>query len=135
MRQSIKTISIKPEKYIPKGQDEALKEDAKEVADRPLVMYWRKLSREDRYNLSSLVETKDVSEVTMVRNLGTVARYVWDNCVVEVCNVLLDDGTFESLKGVEKNRLFNTSGMDSEIADTIRHIQEQSRFTEAEAKN
>ncbi len=76
-----------------------------------------------------------MDEKSSVTNLGTVARYVWDNCVVEVQNVLLGDEALESVKGEEKNRLFNTSGMDTEIAEIIRHIQENSSFTDDEAKN
>jgi hypothetical protein len=55
--------------------------------------------------------------------------------VVEVQNVLLEEGSFDSLKGNEKNRLFNTEGLDAEIAETISYIQNNSVFTESEAKN
>ncbi len=136
-RTKVKTLSTKPEKFIPPShaEDASLSEAAKDIADRPLVVYWKRLTREDRYNLTSLVESKTVDEKSSVTNLGTVARYVWDNCVVEVQNVLLGDEALESVKGEEKNRLFNTSGMDTEIAETIRHIQENSSFTDDEAKN
>ncbi len=137
MRQFVKTISTKPEKFIPPShaEDSSLSEGAPDIADRPLVVYWKKLTREDRYNLSSLVESKVVDNESSVKNLGTVARYIWDNCVTEVQNVLLGDEALESVKGEEKNRLFNTSGMDVEIAETIRHVQENSSFTDSEAKN
>lgn len=136
-RVSVKSISTKAEKYIPKShaEDASLSESAKEIADRPLVAYWKKLTREDRYNISSLVETKDVDNEAMIKNLGSVARYVWDNCVIELQNVLLEDGSHESLKGIEKNRVFNTEGMDAEIAEIISHIQRQSSFSEPEVKN
>jgi hypothetical protein len=136
-RSKLKIISTKPEKFIPKShaEDASLSEGAKDVADRPLVVYWRKLGREDRYNISSMLETKGVDEEAMIKNLGSIARYVWENCVVEVQNVLLEEGSFDSLKGNEKNRLFNTEGLDAEIAETISYIQNNSVFTESEAKN
>ena len=134
-RSVIKTISTKLEKFVPTCQDKSLDENAPNIADRPLVAYWRKLSREDRFNISSLVEKKDVDETMMIRNMGTVARYIWDNCVIELCNVLLEEGPVESVKGIEKNRLFNTEGMDEEIAEIIRHVQDNSIFTESEVKN
>lgn len=136
-RVTVKTISSKPQKFIPKThtEDPELNEANKEIEKRPLVVYWRKLTREDRYNISSLVETKDVNDEAMIKNLGSVARYVWDNCVLECCNVLLDDGAKESVKGSEKNKLFNTEGMDSEIAEIISHVQKHSSFDEEEAKN
>lgn len=137
MRQVIKSVSMKPEKFIPKAHasDPDLNEANKEIKDRPLVIWWRKLTREDRYNISSLVESKKVEEDTTIRNLGTLARYIWENCAIEVCNVLLDDQVLESVKGEDKNRLFNTQGMDVEIAEFIRHVQEYSSMTEVEAKN
>lgn len=131
----VKTISVKTEKYIPNGQPDGLDENAKEIANRPLIVFWKKTTREDRYNLASLMETKGDEQDSKVKNLGSVARYIWENCVVEVQNVLLDEGAYDSLKGADKNRLFNTSGIDVEIADSIRHIQEQSAFSEPEAKN
>lgn len=137
MRQNIKSISTKPGKFIPKShaEDPALSEDAKEVKDRPLVIMWTKLTREDNYNISSLLETKQVDGEPSVQNLGTLARYIWERKAIEVKNVLLDDEALESVKGDEKNRLFNTRGMDMEIAEFIRYVQENSAFTEAEVKN
>lgn len=137
MRQVFKAISTKPEKFIPKthAEDPDLSEDAKEVKDRPLVIMWTKLTREDHYNIGSLIETKKTGDSSSLQNLGTLARYIWDNKAVEVRNVLLDNEALESVKGEEKNRLFNTHGLDVEIAEFIRHVQEQSAFTEAEAKN
>ena len=82
---------MKPEKFIPKSHasDPDLNEANKEVKDRPLVIMWRKLTREDRYNISSLIESKKTDEDTTILNLGTLARYIWENCALEVCNVLV----------------------------------------------
>lgn len=137
MRQPIKSVSTKPEKYIPKAHrdDPDLSESAKEIKDRPLVFWWKRLTREDRYNISSLIEAKQIDEQTAIRNLGSLARYIWENCVTQVDNVLLDGEAHESMRGSDKNRLFATEGLDTEIAEVIRHVQEQSSLTETEAKN
>lgn len=137
MRQPIKSVSTKPEKYIPKAhrEDPDLSESAKEIKDRPLVFWWKRLTREDNYNIGSLIEAKRNEDELSIKNLGSLARYIWENCITQVDNVLLDDGAYDSLKGAEKNRLFATQGLDLEIAEVIRHVQEQSSFTETEVKN
>lgn len=137
MRQVIKSVSTKLEKFIPKSHaaDPELSETAKEIKDRPMVFMWRKLTREDRYNISSLIRTDITNDEVAIQNLGTLARYIWEHCVAEVHNVLLEAEALECVKGVDKDRLFNTEGMDNEIAEVIRHVQENSSLSDAEAKN
>jgi hypothetical protein len=55
--------------------------------------------------------------------------------VLEVKNALLESGEFESLKGRAKDELFDTEGIDAEIMECVRHIQEISSLNEVEAKN
>jgi hypothetical protein len=135
MRKPIKPVSSKLQKFIPKEHQD-LQEDAKELKDRPMIIMGRPANREDRYNVSSLMETKnglgEADEKQTVANLGTVARYFWNHCIVEVHNVF-EPG--DCIKGEEKNRLFNAEGMESEVAQAIAWVQEISRFTEDEAKN
>lgn len=134
MRQVLKTVDTKPMKFIP-TQDASLKEDASAIKDRPMVVMHRKLTREDRLNMRGLVELDDRDGQTVAVNIGSVARYIWENCVLEVLNVLTDAGEFERVSGRQKDVLFNTDGIDVEIMETIRHIQDVSSFSEAEAKN
>ncbi len=141
MRQALKNINIGPTKFVPKShaEDQTLSETAKDIKDRPLVFMVRKLTREDRLNIQGLVETderKKGGEGKIVAiNIGTVARYIWENCVIEAKNVLLEEDEFESLKGTEKNRLFDTEGIDLEIMEAVGHVQEISSLAEAEVKN
>jgi hypothetical protein len=136
MRKTIKTVSSKAQKFIPKGHEE-YDEAAKDIQDRPLVIMGRPLTREDRLNVQSLMETKDIASdgSLVVSNLGTIARYVWNNCALEVKNVIADEGVFESVKGDAKNRLFNAEGLEDEVMQFVAWVQEISRFSEEEAKN
>lgn len=142
-RISAKTISMVAEKFIPSSHasNASLHEGAGNIYDRPLVIWWRRLTREERINLSGLIDAVEVVATTeeeekrRILNLGTLARYVWDNCITKVENVLIDDEAFESLEGVEKNRLFNTNGMDAEISEAIQKVQSESVFRDTEVKN
>lgn len=134
MRQALKTVDNKPQKFIP-TQDPELKEDAKEIKDRPLVVMFRKLTREDRLNIRGLVQIEERDGGVAATNIGTVSRYVWEHCVVEVLNLVTDTGDLESVKGKQKDALFNTPGIDNEVFETVRHIQDVSSFSEDEAKN
>ena len=62
-------------------------------------------------------------------------KYIFENCVVEAKNVLLEDGEFESLKGDKKNELFYTEGIDEELMEVVKFVQEISSFSDAEEKN
>ena len=139
MRKAIKTISSDLIKFIPKAhaEDKALSETAKELKDRPLVFMVRKMTREHRFNLGSLLDIRKASgqDSLTVGNLGTASRYIWESCVVSVKNVLTDEGEFEEVKGDQKNALFNTTGIDNEITECVKHIQDISTLDEAETKN
>lgn len=141
MRKVIKTVLVGPEKFIPKihAEDASLSEDNKDIKDRPMVFMVKKMTREDRLNLQSLIETeaREINGKTQLvpLNFGTIARYLWENCVLEVRNVLTKEGEFESVIGQEKDQLFNTEGIDVEIVDCLDHIQKISSLSEEESKN
>lgn len=134
MRQAIKTVSSKAQKFIP-STHKSFDEGAKEIKDRPLIIMGKPMNREDRYNLQSLIEVKGVEDGRYVSNLGTVSRYIWNNCAVEVLNVVAEEGDKESVKGYEKDRLFDARGLETEVAEFIRWVQDISRLDETEAKN
>jgi hypothetical protein len=134
MRKQIKFVSSKAQKFIPKGH-ETFDENAKEIQERPMVIMARPMNREDRYNIQSLMEIKRNGEEASVSNLGTVARYLWDNCVLEVRNVVREDASLEVVKGAEKNQIFGAQGCEEEVAQAIAWIQEISRLNEDEVKN
>jgi hypothetical protein len=95
----------------------------------------RKMTREDRYNIRGLLQTETRGNDEVAVNIGSVSRYIWNKCVVEVLNVLLGEGEFESLKGRLKDELFDTEGIDGEIMECIRFIQDISSLNESEVKN
>jgi hypothetical protein len=137
MRKVLKDIKIGPVEFIPSNhaEDQSLSKTAKEIKDRPLVIVVRKMTREDRYNIRGLLQTENRNNEDVAINIGSVSRYIWNTCVLEVKNVLLDSGEFESLKGRAKDELFDTEGIDSEIMECVRHVQEISSLNEVEAKN
>lgn len=140
-RSALKNINIGPVKFIPQShvEDKSLSEGAVSVKDRPLVFVVRKMTREDRLNIRGLVETDsrvvEGQSLDVAVNIGSVARYIWENCVLEVKNVLLEEAEHDSLKGKAKDDLFNTEGIDLEIMECIKFVQEISTLTESEAKN
>lgn len=137
MRTVLKDVKIGPIEFIPSNhaEDQSLSKTAKEIKDRPLIFMVRKMTREDRYNIRGLLQTEVRGEENVATNIGSVSRYIWNSCVLEVKNVLLDSGEFESLKGRAKDELFNTEGIDQEIMECVKHIQEISSLNEVEAKN
>lgn len=134
MRTKIKTVSSKAQKFIPKGH-EGFDENAKDIQDRPLVIMGRPLTREDRLNISSLMDTKSSGGEIQVANLGTVSKYIWEHCALEVRNVVADEGNFEAVKGADKDRLFSAQGLEDEVFQFVAFVQEISRLNEDEAKN
>jgi hypothetical protein len=137
MRSVLKDVKIGPVEFIPSNhaEDQSLSKTAKEIKDRPLVIVVKKMTREDRYNIRGLLQTENRNHEDVAINIGSVSRYIWNSCVLEVKNVLLDSGEFESLKGRAKDELFDTEGIDAEIMECVRHIQEISSLNEVEAKN
>lgn len=141
-RSAIKTISRVPEKFIPSNhkEDKSLSEDAPNIMDRPLVFYVRKMSRDEQFKVRELIEFKDdLKPEKGLKGSGDVARYIWENNVTEVRNVVIKEGdevkTYESLAGQGKNDLWNTEGMDMEINEAILFARNISVLEDAEAKN
>lgn len=137
MRSILKDAKIGPVEFVPSNhaEDQSLSKTAKEIKDRPLVFVVRKMTREDRYNVRGLLQIEERSRESVAVNIGSVSRYIWNNCVLEVRNVLLESGEFESLKGRAKDELFDTEGIDTEIMECVRYIQEISQLNEVEGKN
>lgn len=140
-RQTLKTISPKAEKYIPKKylEDASLSEGAAEVKDRPLIFEWKRLSREDKLNIQSMggfetSQTDNGPEITLTK-MGDIAKYIWEKAVTKVYNVLLEDKALDVVSGADKDKLWYSEGMDEDIVEIILHIQKESYLTEAEAKN
>lgn len=142
MRKVIKLISNKPIKLIPKAHanDPELSETDPDIMKRPMVMFIRKLTRDEQFHISEMIDLKDNADPTKgVLGSGEVAKFIWETCVIEVRNVIInEDGvvkTYESLVGEEKNALWNTEGMDPEITEAIFFARSSSKMDDVEAKN
>lgn len=141
-RSAIKSISRKPEKFIPSihKNDSSLSEDNSDIMYRPLVFLVRKLSRDEQFRVRELLEYKDeLRPEKGSKGLGDVLKFIWENNVVEVRNVVIQgaDGieTHESLVGKAKDDLWNTEGMDMEINEAILFARGISMLDEVETKN
>ena len=147
-RTPLKVISNEEEKWIPpdyKDFDEA----AEKIADRPLVFWGKKLTRDQRYKFQELgdvvypegYDPKDAASVAQIKvtGKGEAYKFIFDNCITKICNVMLQtDGEveeIEELTGKDKQRYWNTSGDDISILGAISHFVDSSSLSESEAKN
>lgn len=142
VRQVIKSISSNPVKFIPKlhAEDTTLNEANAEIKARPLVFMVKKITRDGHFRIREMLEFKDdMNPKKGVIGSGDVAKYIWENYVLEVRNVVIQDGdevkTYESLVGEEKNKLWNTEGMDAEITEAILFARSESFLESNEVKN
>lgn len=143
MRNKIKYISMKPEKFIPTTMkdDATLDENAPDVINRPLFFYVRKLTRDEQFRVRELLELKDEADPAKgIKGSGDIAKFIWCNCVTSAHNVVVEelDGSInaqEIVTGKAKDNLWNTEGMDVEIHEAILFARNNSAHSEAEAKN
>jgi len=147
-RKALKVISNEPTKFIPKEYKD-LDEKAKEMKDRPLIFWGKKLTRDQRYIFQEKMkleypenyDPKDKNSVNQIEvtGKGDAYRFIFDNCITKIENVLLDDNgkveEIEVLKGADKDRYWNTEGDDVAILSAINHYVDSSSFDEAEEKN
>lgn len=149
-RKPIKTVSQKAEKFIPK-EYEGMDEKAESIYDRPLIFEGKKTTREQRFGLQdqmdaiypdgvdpTKVKPKDLAKVIKVVGKGDAFKYVFDNCITKIYNVILqkEDGTVEEINELEEtSRFWNTEGCDSELAQAVTFFMNESGFSEAESKN
>jgi hypothetical protein len=130
-RSAVKSISRVPEKLIPSSHasDPSLNEDAPDIKDR-----------DEQFKVRELIEFKDdLKPEKGLKGSGDVAKYIWENNVTEVRNVLIMENgnpvTYESVVGQQKNDLWNTEGMDMEINEAILFARNISVLEDSEAKN
>ncbi len=143
MRSKIKFISNKPEKFIPSGHrnDPTLNESAPDVKDRPMFFMIRKLTRDEQFKVREMLELKDESDPSRgIKGSGDIAKFIWENCIVSAHNILVDEGDeiavgHDVMTGKEKNKLWDTEGMDIEMHEAILFARTHSMHTEVEAKN
>jgi len=146
-RKALKVISNEPTKFIPKEYKD-LDEKAEKMEDRPLIFWGKKLTRDQRYIFQEKMkleypdnyDPKDEDSVKQIEvtGKGDAYKFIFDNCITKIENVLLDDGKVEEievLEGKDKERYWNTEGDDVAILSAINHYIDSSSFDEAEEKN
>ena len=148
-RQPIKTVSNEPVEFIPTEHKDLLP-DAGKMLDRPMIFVGRKITRDQKYTLQeqtdveypegvdvSKVDQKEYKDQIKITGKGKAFKYVWDNCITMVKNVVLEeDGKVEEIEEcTDLARLWNTEGNDSELFQAINFFMKTSELEEEEAKN
>jgi len=135
-RKAIKTISNEELKYIPEDMQE-YKEDAPLMVDRPLIIYGRKLTNNQKWQMKALMGKMNKYE-TYVEGTGEALEYIWNNCATRVCNVIAEvDGKvteIEEVSGKDKDALWNTEGMELALYGAVAFFQSSSELDEEEVK-
>lgn len=141
-RNKVKSISTSPVKFIPTthASDKSLDENAADIINRPLVFMVKKMSRDDHFKVRELLEFKDdLKPEKGLRGAGDVAKFIWENNILEVRNVVIQENgatiTHEFATDAVKNSLWDTEGMDAEINEAIIFAREASILSEPEVKN
>jgi len=147
-RTPIKTISKELIPFTP-DEYEDMDKNATSIYERPLIFWGRLLTREERLEMQDLTDVeykRDREEIDManiklgdmkITGQGIASKFVWDKCIKKAENVILDDnGKIEEHdEFTDMKKLWNTKGIDLEVAQSIKFFVEQSSFTEPEAKN
>lgn len=148
-RTPIKTISNEIIEFIP-PEHKAFDPKAEKIADRPLIFGGKRLTRDQRYALQEFIKIdypegvnpkdmvkEDFDKLVKISGKGDAFRFVWDTCVHYAKNVIIEENgkveEFEEFRDMKK--LWNTTGIDSEVFQTVNFFMSQSEMTESEQKN
>ena len=134
MSRKIKTVSNAPTEFIP-TQWKDLDVNAEKMEDRPLIIVGRKTNRDEQWAMQDYIELKDKNDPDRgIKGMGEAYKFLWENIVLEVKNVVSDKGEFESMKGADKNLLWYAEGMEDDITEAITHFHDASKLDEGEVK-
>ena len=136
-RKIIKTVSNVEIKYIPEDMKD-LKENAEKMFDRPLIIYGKRLTNTQKWEMRQLMGGMNKYN-TMAEGTGEALEYVWKTCVTKVCNMVMEvEGKTEEyaeLTGAEKDELWNTTkGMEDVLFGAVAFFQDESELDEEEVK-
>lgn len=133
-RKVIKTVSNKPTEFIPESHKD-LDPNAPEMLDRPLIFVGRKTNRDEQWAIQDFIELKDKENSDKgVTGMGEAYKYLWKNIILEVKNVVTNEGEFESLKGKDKDFLWDQEEVSDEITEAITYFHYTSKLDEGEVK-
>ena len=148
-RVPLKILSNKPVKFIPPTYQN-LDEHAEKMCDRPLIVYGRKMTRDEKFNFDEQTVTtlpknfnrKDPESIKQIKitGKGHAYKFVFDTCITKIENVLLqevggDIEEVECLEGEEIQRYWNSVGDELAVLEIITYFINLSSFSEAEVKN
>ena len=130
-RKVIKTVSNEPEEFIC-TEHKDLDKTAEKVEDRPIIFIGKRTTRDQQWLIQDMLELKDADSPDKgVKGMGVAFKYMWETIILEVKNV---QKVGDSFTGAEKDALWDSSGMDSEITEAITHFYTKSSLTEEESK-
>jgi hypothetical protein len=133
-RESVKYISRVPSDFIPKSHEE-YKVDAPEMKDRPMIFVGVSPNRDQSWAIQEMFELKDSKKPEKgVRGMGEAYKYMWENIISEVKNVITDKEELVSVTGEDKNKLWYAEGMESEITEAITHFYTNGKLDDNEVK-
>ena len=136
-RQIVKTISNAEIEFIPDDMKD-MDRNHSDMLERPIIVYGKKMTNEQKWKLRELIST-DTENGKMLPGTGDALKYIWENCITRVLNVVSYDDNqnrvdSSEIKGKEKNDLWNTLGMESVLYSAVTFFQNQSEFTDEESK-
>ena len=105
------------------------------MADRPLIFVGKMPNRDQSYTIQDMLELKDPKDHNKgVKGMGQAFKYMWENLILEVKNVMTSDGEKESIKDSDKDALWYAEGMEQEQNEAITHFYTKGKLTDEEAK-
>ena len=149
-RKALKTISNVEIEFIP---DEYKEFDAAavDIYERPLIFVGKRLSRDQYFEFQELTKAEypegmDVSKMTKEERVKHVVvsgkkeayRYVWDNCVTKLKNVIIEkEDTVETMDECTDKQLIweGAEGLNTEIMQALAFFINESSFSDADSKN
>ena len=130
-RKEIKVVSNPKVEFICEGHKDCDK-NAKELKDRPIIFFGKKLNRDQNFIISDMIELKNRNDPKSgVKGWGAASKYMWESIIFEVHNVY-ENG--DCITGFEKDALWESQGMRAEQTEVLTHFYVESNLTEEESK-
>ena len=89
----------------------------------------------------SKLTAEEQAELAITSRTGNAYKYVWDNCVVYLKNVILEiegkEVTYDKVEDKKTLQLIwdQAQNFDADVMNIVKHFVDSSQFTEEEEKN
>lgn len=152
-RTALKTVENKVTEFIPSAYKD-FDEGASDIYERPLIAGGKRLTRDQMFEFRTITKISfppgtDISKLdkeeraslAVTERTGKAYKYVWDNCVYYLKNVILNiDGKEETYDKVEDRKTLQliwdqAQDFDTDVMEIVKHFVDKSQFTEEEEKN